>query len=358
MKVIELEGTHAAADLREHVMTAAGSAPELTKRLTATQDGWEPGELDPVRQVRDAGSRPLREAAAELMAERLDRSLPLWCLDVVDLRGERTALLWRIHHAVADGTGVMRLADSVLFGRMGGGDQVGRSREPGKGSKSALARELRPGHRLPQLAQPISRERHVAFARTPLVRLKQAGGTVNDMVLSSVAGAIRRWLEHRHGRVRNVRVKVPVSMHRPGEDAHGTGNADSFMLLDLPVSETDPDARVEAIAAETRARKDAHDADAIGVLMHGRASRIAQRVAGGPHEFALEVSNVPGPREPRDVMGAPVDSLFSLAEVGHRHALRVTVVSLCGEVFFGLTGDAKALPDLDVLAEGLRAELG
>ncbi|HVE68305.1 MAG TPA: WS/DGAT domain-containing protein, partial [Solirubrobacteraceae bacterium] len=76
---------------------------------------------------------------------------------------------------------------------------------------------------------------------------------------------------------------------------------------------------------------------------------------GDPRTFALEVSNVPGPADPRHVLGAPVSALRSLAEIGERHALRVTAVSLAGTVHLGLTADARALQDVDVLAAGLEA---
>jgi hypothetical protein len=119
---------------------------------------------------------------------------------------------------------------------------------------------------------------------------------------------------------------------------------------------------VRAVAAETRQRKREHDAQTLDALfrdmrhMPRPISRLAARLTGGPHVFALNVSNVPGPAGPRRVLGAPVTGLWSLAEVGERHALRIAAVSLDGTLYLGLTADAAAVADVDVIAAGLEAE--
>jgi hypothetical protein len=80
-------------------------------------------------------------------------------------------------------------------------------------------------------------------------------------------------------------------------------------------------------------------------------------VEDGPAAFALSVSNVPGPRSRVSVLGAPVESLHSIAEIGERHALRVAVVSLAGEQLgFGFCADPGIVGDLSLLADGVEAE--
>jgi diacylglycerol O-acyltransferase len=87
-----------------------------------------------------------------------------------------------------------------------------------------------------------------------------------------------------------------------------------------------------------------------------RLSHFAERVLAHPRSFALNVSNVPGPRQPVQVQGVPVQAMYSLAEIGEHHALRVAVVSLAGTLNFGLVADPTLLADVDDLAAGLQAE--
>jgi hypothetical protein len=87
-----------------------------------------------------------------------------------------------------------------------------------------------------------------------------------------------------------------------------------------------------------------------------RLSRFAEHVLAHPRSFALNVSNVPGPRRPVRVLGVPVAALYSLAEIGEHHALRVAVVSLAGTLNVGLVADPTLLADVDHLADGMQAE--
>jgi diacylglycerol O-acyltransferase len=153
-----------------------------------------------------------------------------------------------------------------------------------------------------------------------------------------------------------MRVKVPVSLHRPGEG--DVANRDSFLFLDLPCDEADPDRCLARITTEAEAAKDDHDADALYSFFHGLAhlgplGRAGVKLASGPHEFSLSVSNVPGPRDPVYVLGRRVSELYSLAEPADRHALRVAAVSCAGTIGVGLCTDPTVLHGLDRLAEGL-----
>ena len=224
----------------------------------------------------------------------------------------------------------------------------------------------------------IDARREVAFTTAGLEDLHRVaaaadGATVNDAVLTVVAGGLRRWLEAHHGHLGAVRVKVPVSLHAlpPPEPPPGTppsgggpaqpGNRDSFFCLDLPLGSADPLERLAAIRRTTRARKQGHDAQHVDALMRElahspRLSRFAEHVLAHPRSFALNVSNVPGPRRPICVLGVPVRALYSLAEIGERHALRVAVVSLAGTLNVGLVADPTLLADVGDLAAGMQAE--
>ena len=146
-------------------------------------------------------------------------------------------------------------------------------------------------------------------------------------------------------------MKVPVSLHTPpapsppaagpetgqpavpGEDGDQPGNRDSFFCLDLPLGSADPLERLAVIRRATLIRKQEHDAQQLDAIMRQlartpRLSHFAEHVLAHPRSFALNVSNVPGPRRPVRVLGVPVRALYSLAEIGEHFALRVAVVSL------------------------------
>jgi WS/DGAT/MGAT family acyltransferase len=334
----------------------------------------------------DPGDPPdaaaLRALVASVFERRLDRSRPLWRMDVVPvLAGGGGAVIWRIHHALADGSTAMRMASAVLWDEQpapGAGARGARGNGGGTGEHAdglaVLAREAPRPWRHSPFDGHIGARRSVAFASVELAGLRRAtaaveGATVNDAVLTVVAGGLRGWLEHRHGRLDAVRVKVPVSLHGLAAEASAgagadtePGNRDSFFCLDLPLGSGDPVERLTAIRRATRARKRGHDAQRLDALMRelGRASprlrHFAERALAHPRSFALNVSNVPGPRGPIGVLGVPVRSLHSLAEIRERHALRVAVVSLAGTLHYGLCADPTLLPDVEHLAEAMQAE--
>jgi diacylglycerol O-acyltransferase / wax synthase len=429
-KLIELAPLPGAARptvsaLREHIEARLGAAPRLRRRLAPTPYGlaapaWVDDEdFDLARHVRrlPAGSAPLDDARvralmASEMEHRLDRAHPLWSLHVAeDLADGRVALLWKVHHALADGSEVMRLANVLLFddggptppqadwraepapGRWGLVTQALRDRAGGmaggvasaaRGAASpsswlsaagevrrlpgAVARDLIPSRGRSPLDAPVGRRRDVAFARTSVEAMRRVEHaqpertTVNDVLLALVTGALRRWVAHHGGEPHEIRAKIPVSLHDRHAHPDALSNRDSFLCVGLPLAEPDPLARVRAVSAETRQRKREHDAQTLDALfndlrhMPRPVSRLAARLTGGPRVFALNVSNVPGPTEPRSILGAPVSAMWSLAEIGERHALRIAAVSLAGTLHLGLTADAAAITDLDVIAAGLEAE--
>jgi WS/DGAT/MGAT family acyltransferase len=330
------------------------------------------------------GDAVLRTTVARLFEQRLDRSKPLWRIDVIpELAEGGSALIWRIHHALADGSTAMRMAGEALWDRVprpGGSDAGprGRSRAPKQrapvtdrrlgGLRAAVREAPQPWLRSPFNGH-IGARREVAFATVELGGLRRVaaltdGATVNDAVLAAVAGALRRWLEAHHGHLGAVRVKVPVSLHDHSVGQHAEvepGNRDSFFCLDLPLGSADPLDRLASIRRATRVRKQGHDAQHLDSLMRhlGRTPRLrrfAEQVLTHPRSFALNVSNVPGPRQPVNVLGIPVRALYSLAEIREHHALRVAVVSLADTLNFGLSADPTLLADVDQLAKDIEAE--
>jgi diacylglycerol O-acyltransferase len=422
-KVILLDGAVDPAALRTSIRGRLPRAPMLSMRLGEIDGApwWVPAhQVDLAAHVVAAPASAagdetgLRATVAGLFAQHLDRSRPLWQIDVIPRGPGGSALVWRIHHALADGLTAMRMASAVLWDKApvtGPGAPVAglrttrtRSRAP----RTARAARPVPHHRLatllaaarevpqPWLRSPfdghIDARREVAFTTAGLEDMHRVaaaadGATVNDAVLTVVAGGLRRWLEAHHGHLGAVRVKVPVSLHAlpppgppelrpgpppglppvpppgppPGGDQAQPGNRDSFFCLDLPLGSADPLERLAAIRRTTRARKQGHDAQHVDALMRElahspRLSRFAVQVVAHPRSFALNVSNVPGPRRPICVLGVPVRALYSLAEIGERHALRVAVVSLAGTLNIGLVADPTLLADVGGLAAGMQAE--
>ncbi len=390
--------------LRNQVRERMGAFPRLGQRveeprLRLGRPAWveapnldlnwhmaEPGHADPL------SDEELRYAVGDLLSERLDHTRPLWRFDALPLTGGRTALVGRIHHAMADGVSAIRLVAGLLWDAEAGspsspppaqaprsGSTTGSSGGAAPGRRpaasearearilirlpAALWRELRPGTDS-DLDRHIGPAREVAWTSFPLERLKRIehgagdGVTVNDVVLAVIAGGLRRWLGGGDGSPRDLRVQCPVSLHAREEAGGQLGNRDSFMNLDLPISESDPAARLRLINTETSERKLGHDADTLYAFFHalGRFRplyRGVTRLTSGPREFALSVSNVPGPRQRAVILGHAVEQLSSFAEPADRHALRVSVISFAGELAFGLCSDPEAISDLD----GLRGAL-
>jgi diacylglycerol O-acyltransferase / wax synthase len=369
--------------LNSRIENALAGAPLLTCRLgdAGGTPAWIPDdEFDIGNHVRRAGNgtalprSDLPATVARLFEQHLDRSRPLWTIDVVELEGGAEAVVWRIHHALADGTAAMRYARLLLWDPEPP-DVAGpaKRRPDGPAADEARRRHHLAGFMRRELAESsgrspfdghIGRRREIAFASTGLASLHDAakalgGATVNDAVLAVIAGALRRWIEANHGSVGAVRVKVPVSLHHEGDAA---GNRDSFFCVAVPLNEPDPVRRIAAIQAETARRKAEHDAETMDSLLQSlrrcspRLEAFAERVVRSPRRFAVNVSNVPGPRRPVSILGAPVEELHSIAEIARRHALRICVVSLGDRLQFGFCADPAIVNGLEVMAAGVGPE--
>ncbi len=406
-KVLVLEPTAQGAlptvgSLRAAIAARLDAAPRMRQRLVYTPlhvaaPVWlDDPDFDVARHVKAVPSggpvsySRLQSIVAELMAERLDPARPLWQLQVVErLDDGSMALIWRIHHCMADGTTCVRLGAGMLWSDspdappppatawvpepapsgisllVQGLAARARPRRPGsrsqtstqslRASMATIRRELSPAAGTTEFAVRSSVRRRVAFAGVPLADCKRAGKaidaavTLNDVVLALVTGGVHAWLCHRHGALEGIRAKVPVSLHRADDDA-GLANRDSYFFVDLPVGEEDPVERVRAINRETRQRKLEHDAETLYRL---GTHPFVTRWAMSPHVFTFNVSNVPGPRTDVYILGSRVRELYSLAEIAPGHGLRVAVISAAGSLFFGLCADRDAVPDLDLLARGI-----
>ncbi len=378
-KVIRLEAPGIEyEDLLTSVAGRVQSSPELLRRLDLTGEApaWVPDTQFGVERhlFASESSQPLDDTelvdlTGSLFAQKLDRSRPLWRIDLVDLEGGGSALIWRIHHALADGTTAMRLARQVLW-KTDPAPAARKARPTSAGDETRRHRHLLGlfEREFSRSAEPspfdgaVGTDRQVAFATVSLSALhdagkKACGATLNDAVLSVLAGAIHHWMEFEHTQgIDQLKVRVPVSLHH-GDDHEG--NLDSFFSVSLPLNEPDPVRRLDEVRRETAERKADHDAEELDSLLRrishtsARLGHLYSKFGSNPRRFALSISNVRGPGRPVAVLDAPVDSIHSIAEIGERHALRVAVLSVDDRLCFGFCADPELVLDLDVMAAGV-----
>ena len=358
--------------------------------------------------------RQLMRLAARIMSQQLDRSKPLWETWLVEgLEGNRVALISKTHHALIDGVSGIDLAQ-VLFdltpvpvdldpeeqgleawspspeptaAELVAGGVAGLART-GLGIAATAVSVLRaPGGALAQAREAVEGIGEIAWAglnpapATPLnveigphrrfvgVRCELAdfkkvknafGGTVNDVVLTVVSGALREWLRSRGIRPdgMELRALVPVSIR--AEHEHGDlGNRIAAMRGPLPVYVDDPIERLRTVRAGMdgiKESKQAVGAEVLaGVQSFAPPTILAQaaRINFSTRLFNLIVTNVPGPQFPIYVRGREMLEVFPVAFLPKDHALAIAIMSYNGGLDFGLLGDFDALPDIDRIAEGL-----
>lgn len=383
-KVMRLgPGAPDARALRELISERLHLTPALTRKLGGTRRApvWvQDAQFDVSRHIVAHDPGPgvdldaLPERVARLFEQRLDREHPLWRMDVIELAGGERAVVWRIHHALADGTTSVRYAQALLWDepaeRSMTRDQIAAQHAADEARRRAhlagyLRREFGRSRGRSPFDGSIGSRRVVGFATVSLGPLHDAakqlaGATVNDVVLAIVTGSLRHWVQANHGHLGTVRVKVPVSLHRERDEE---ANHDSCFSLGLPLGEPDPVRRLRAIHERTRDRKAACDAERREVVISRlsdaspRLARFADKLERSPRRFALNVSNVPGPRHPVSVLSAPVTDLHSIAEISPRHALRVSVVSIADLLCFGFCADAELVPDIELMAARIEPEV-
>lgn len=292
---------------------------------------------------------------AELMAAPLPPDRPLWRMDVIRGLGDgRWAILARLHHAVSDGPGAVELALRLFDGFPA---RQGSPSEPWWFLREALttarqswgivanmAIRARPPHPDSPLYGSVPLQRQVEFLRFPLTDLRQVrdlyGGTVNDVLLAMVTGALRGWTRER------IRVLIPVDL-RPTKPTRTGRNQLSSYLCDLPMAEASPIRRFHSIRSQMNRNKTKGPhrgagafpllADRVPAGLHRAVTPLLTGVA--PALFDLAVTNVRLPSIPLTFGGAPLEAVYPVAPfpVGHRMS-----IAACGygdSVFVGINGD-------------------
>jgi WS/DGAT/MGAT family acyltransferase len=216
--------------------------------------------------------------------------------------------------------------------------------------------------------KPIGPHRRFAWTRGSLDEVKAIknalGGTVNDVVLASVAGALRRHLERRGWDTRGVELKamVPVSVRTQAERG-ALGNRVTTIYAPLPVGYDDPIARLRRVSESMQGLKESRQAVGAQMLteLGGFAppNLMAQgtRQLTGARLFNLTVTNVPGPQFPLYLLGHELKEIFPMVPLGPEHGLGIAIMSYNGALNFGLAGDYDILYDLDDLVDDLAASI-
>jgi diacylglycerol O-acyltransferase / wax synthase len=351
----------------------------------------------------------LRALAARIHSQRLDRTKPLWELWLVQgLEDGRWGLISKTHHALVDGVAGVDLA-TVLFdlepvpaplphegepwvpkpepsaaalaarGVRGlvelpfslasralraaahPGTSLHVAREAFEGVAEVAWAGLNPAPDTP-LNVPIGPHRRLVLIRSELDDFKLVknafGGTVNDVVLTVVAGGLRRWLRSRGVRTEGLELRALVPVSIRGADEHGhMGNRLAAMRGPLPVYVEDPVARLQVVRAAMDGLKESKQAVGAEVLAGVQnlapptVLAQASRINFSTRLFNLLVTNVPGPQFPLYALGRRLDDLFPVAFLPRDHALAVAIMSYNSGMDFGLLGDFDAMPDLDALGE-------
>lgn len=324
-----------------------------------------------------------------IMETRMPRDRPLWDLWVAqDADSDRWALVWRVHHSVADGLGALVLLGHAFDLQPGPGRTLadlaaesGRSRSASRQLRAGLAELPTALRRLPDvvgavlpkspspLTGPVGDRRRWVSVTVPLDEVATVraalGGTVNDVVLAGVAAGFRQLLEHRGQptRGRSVRNAVPVSVRPPA--GVRSDNEVSLLLARLPVGVDDPVERLRRVRREVAAMRAFGVPVALAGLL-GLADRLVPEavLAAGVRTAGRTVpawfldtltTNVPGPRVPVYLAGRRVQAMFPIIPVAGHTRITTGIFSYDGSLHIGVTGDGEHAADVDVLAAGIRA---
>jgi diacylglycerol O-acyltransferase / wax synthase len=360
------------------------------------------------------GEDELKQLAGRVFSQQLDRSKPLWELWLAQgLERDRFAILTKTHHAMVDGiSGVdigtvlfdlepvpepaaavegwvpqpepstaelvargvadaatmpVKLAERAVDAVRHPETAARRLVEALEGVSEVVGAFADPAPDVP-LNQPIGPHRRFVWARSELAtfkRIKDAlGGTVNDVVLAVVTGALRGWLHGRGIRTEGLalRALVPVSIR--SEDERGDlGNRIAAMRGPLPVYVEDPVRRLHVVSEQMEGLK--RSKQALGAEVISRFNDFApptllaqaSRINFSTRLFNLIVTNVPGPQVPLYVLGREMEEVFPVAFLPENHALAVAIMSYNGRIGFGLLADYDSMEDADEFAQGLTDSL-
>ncbi len=350
----------------------------------------------------------LRELSVKIFQEPLDRNKPLWEMHVINgLEGDRSAILCKVHHCMVVGVSGMVLLLAVVDispepapppeaepweprPLPGTSAQLADAFWDNLAAQQEIAQEIqeslfdplprfqraqdtvrsltnaspwmsRPAPRTP-LTTRLTADRQVAFSEMSVPEIREIrsslGGTVNDVVLAILSGALRGYLDHRGYDVtgEEPRVAVPVNV-RMEDEAGAMGNRISMMLTPLPIGEPDPAKRLEAVRGRLDQLKQENQAGAMELF-----TRLGSYAPAPWHAFAgalppvntalnMICTNVPGPMIPLYSVGHLLLAFYPLVPLSMDMGIGIGVTSYNQKLFFGIMADPHAVPDIERMKE-------
>jgi WS/DGAT/MGAT family acyltransferase len=405
--------------IRQHIAARLRFIPRYRQRLQLMGLLREPVWVDDDRfdlgfHVRHAslprpgGVRQLQRRCAEILERPLDRRRPLWEIWIIEgLEEGRFAMLAKVHHCMVDGIAgidilaallgtepteaiepvedwtprarpgeremlrdeVRRRTRASLNAVFGLADALRTPRASGRavaGHASAMMHMLRELGSAPATPfnLPIGPHRRIDWLATELADIKAIrnalGGTINDVVLTTVAGAVGSFLARRHASLDGeFRTVVPVSVR--GADERGMpGNRVSLWLATLPVYERNARRRLEAVremTAKLRAEQEERSAELVTQAADFTTTNVinlAARLINGARRFNLIVTNVPGPPVPFYLLGARMVAGYPHLPLFENQGLGVALLSYAGTLYWGIAGDWNQMPDLSEFIAALQ----
>lgn len=379
-------------DLRTHILRIGLPAPGDTETLQCLLSG--------------------------LINEHLDPSRPLWRFYLVENFNGGSALICRIHHAVADGIALVKVLLSLTDERADSSETepVGHTALSGSGNglkqaagklrqraKRVAARGVRellrsiddPSHALALVrsAGLVSAASAAILAKILLIPPDRAsvlkgdlgllkrvvwtepveleeiraigsrcGATINDVLMAVVAGGLRRYLQGRGDPVEDgvVRTLVPVNL-RPAHEPLRLGNQFSLVYLSLPVSVADPKERLLVVKERMTVLKYSPEPfvtyqviNGLGLLPGGLAQWAVELFAS---KATAVLTNVPGPRQTRYLAGHPIDRILFWVPQSGQIGMGISIISYAGRVSVGVMVDEKLAPDAEALVPCLADEV-
>ncbi|HXJ34359.1 MAG TPA: wax ester/triacylglycerol synthase family O-acyltransferase [Candidatus Eisenbacteria bacterium] len=363
---------------------------------------------------RPGDERLLKRLAGRLMSQQLDRGKPLWEMWVVEgLEGDRFAIVTKVHHCMIDGVGSVELTGSVMRPTP---DEDPRLAEPPPrwiprpapgpaqlffnelchraAAPSAIARTIREAAQAPgallrrasagasgvfeavsagfrassptPLNVEIGPHRRFDWAATDLGAIREVkgrlGGTVNDVVLAVLSGALARFLYRRGVDPASLdfRAMLPVNVRAAGEHM---GNRVAMIVARLPLAARDPRERLARVVAETTRAKGSHQALGMQVLEELSDRTFTTlftefaRLAAMAQPYNIVVTNVPGPSFPVYVCGARMLACYPVVPLFQGQGLGVALFSYDGRVHWGFNADWDVLPDLHDVVDAVEQEV-
>jgi WS/DGAT/MGAT family acyltransferase len=360
---------------------------------------------------RPGSDAQLKQLAARLLSLPLDRRRPLWEAWIVEgLQGNRFATIIKVHHCMVDGVSGVALAallmrpdpderieepapwhprpaprpDELLFDalrqRLAGPLVAARAlrtavTRPAEtlaaiGRHAAAAWDMLstglPAAPPTPINQPIGPHRRFDWLVIPLAEVKaiknRLGGTVNDVALATVTGAVRRFLEHRRVSPQSLDFRAAVPVNMRAADDRQMGNRVSAWLTALPIQERDPRrrlAKVRALTTDLKASRQALAAEMFTDFVNWTGSslllRLGVRFTARLRPYNLLVTNVRGPQQPLYLLGARMLEAYPMVPLFEGQGLGVALFSYCDRLCWGFNADWDVLPDLTTFVAAVRA---